>query len=69
LRDAGMAALRATDAKDPQALMMAGGGMEAVCEACHVTFWYPNQVIPTFPAENDAKTPIRIIGITAKAPK
>jgi cytochrome c556 len=62
LRDAGMVALRAADAKDAQALMKAGGGMEAVCEACHVTFWYPNQVIPAFPAQDGAKTPIRRLG-------
>jgi hypothetical protein len=62
LRDAGIVALANIDAKDPQALVKAGGAMEAVCEACHLTFWYPNQVIPPFPGDNDPKRPIHRLG-------
>jgi len=46
LREAGLTALAAVDAKDPDALLTAGGHLDEICEACHVTFWYPNQKIP-----------------------
>ena len=46
LRAAGLKALAAIDAKDPQALMDAGGTIDEACEACHVTYWYPNQKVP-----------------------
>jgi hypothetical protein len=46
LQDAGLKALAAIDAKDPQGLMDAGGAIDAACEACHVTYWYPNQQRP-----------------------
>jgi cytochrome c556 len=46
LQDAGLKALAAIDAKDPQALLDAGGTIDEACEACHVTFWYPNQKRP-----------------------
>jgi hypothetical protein len=46
LQEAGLKALNAIDAKDPQALMDAGGTIDEACEACHVTFWYPNQKLP-----------------------
>ena len=46
LRAAAQKALAAIDAKDPAALVEAGGVMDGVCEGCHMTFWYPNQVIP-----------------------
>jgi hypothetical protein len=62
LREAGIVALARIDAQDSQGLVQAGGAMEAVCEACHLTFWYPNQVIPPFPADDDLKRPIRRLG-------
>ena len=34
--------VRASDAKDAAALLEIGGRMEAVCESCHQTFWYPH---------------------------
>ena len=46
LQDAGARALTAIDAKDPQGLMDAGGVIDEACEACHVTYWYPNQNRP-----------------------
>lgn len=39
-------ALKAIDRKDVQALSKAGGDMDARCESCHVTFWYPNSPRP-----------------------
>jgi hypothetical protein len=46
LREAAQKAVTAIDAKDPAALVEAGGTLDGVCESCHMTFWYPNQVIP-----------------------
>jgi hypothetical protein len=46
LQDAGLKALAAIDAKDAQGLMEAGGTIDEACEACHLTYWYPNQTRP-----------------------
>jgi len=46
LQDAGLKALTAIDARDAQGLMDAGGTIDEACEACHVTYWYPNQTRP-----------------------
>lgn len=43
LHDVGEQMLTAIDAKSPKGMEDAGGAMDAVCEACHTTFWYPNQ--------------------------
>ena len=43
LQDSTLKALGAIDAQDPQALMDAGGTIDEACEACHITYWYPNQ--------------------------
>ncbi len=50
LRAAALLQLVAIDARDPVALQRAGGEVDEVCEGCHLTFWYPNQVIPPLPA-------------------
>lgn len=36
-------ALEAIDKKDTDAVVKTGGDIDAACEVCHVTFWYPNQ--------------------------
>jgi len=41
LQALGLEALRASEAKDVPLLEDIGGRMEAVCESCHQTFWYP----------------------------
>lgn len=46
LHGAGMQMLKAIDAKDIAAMGVAGEKMDAACEACHRTFWYPNAVEP-----------------------
>ncbi|HEY8054088.1 MAG TPA: hypothetical protein VIE42_14965 [Steroidobacteraceae bacterium] len=46
LQDAGAKALAAIDVRDAQALMDAGATIDSACEACHVTYWYPNQQRP-----------------------
>jgi hypothetical protein len=35
--------IQAIDARDPQKLADLGGTMDAICQACHKQFWYPNQ--------------------------
>lgn len=45
----GEAFVAAADAQDTQAMLDAGDTMDQVCEACHLQFWYPGQVIPAFP--------------------
>jgi hypothetical protein len=49
LREGARKAVTAIDARDPVALVAAGGIIDSVCEGCHSTFWYPNQVIPPLP--------------------
>jgi hypothetical protein len=46
LQSAGLEALKAIDAKNAQGLMDAGATIDNACEACHVTYWYPNQRRP-----------------------
>lgn len=55
LRQTAQILLTAIDAKDPKALVAAGGVLDGVCESCHMTFWYPNQVIPAFPGKSDPR--------------
>jgi hypothetical protein len=55
LRQTATTMLSAIDAKDPKALVAAGGVLDGVCESCHMTFWYPNQVIPPFPTKDDPR--------------
>ena len=55
LRQTAQTMLAAIDAKDPQTLVSAGGVLDEVCESCHMTFWYPNQVIPPFPTKGDPR--------------
>lgn len=49
LHDVGAETLAAIDARDVPRMMDAGEELDAVCESCHIQFWYPNQVIPEFP--------------------
>jgi hypothetical protein len=46
LQEAGLRALAAIDARDPQGLMDAGGVIDAACEACHLSYWYPDRNRP-----------------------
>jgi hypothetical protein len=49
LRETGVQMLAAIDKRDASEMMNAGAAMDGVCEGCHLTFWYPNQVIPPLP--------------------
>lgn len=42
LRDAGLEALKAIDARDLDALLVAGDRLDLACENCHIQFWYPD---------------------------
>ena len=43
-RTAAMVALKAADARKPADVQAAGEVVDAACENCHLTFWYPDQV-------------------------
>ncbi|WP_343732017.1 hypothetical protein [Duganella sp.] len=43
-------ALAAIDARHPQRLLVAGEKIDAACERCHITYWYPNAEQPKWPA-------------------
>lgn len=57
LHFAGQAFVAAADAKDPKAMIDAGDTLDQVCEKCHLTFWYPGQKIPAFPANFGGPSP------------
>jgi len=46
LKTAAQKALAAIDVRDADGLLNAGGLIDAACEACHVVYWYPQQVRP-----------------------
>jgi cytochrome c556 len=43
LHDAVMVAFNAIEAKDKDALLSSGAGIDEACEKCHMTYWYPNE--------------------------
>jgi hypothetical protein len=38
-------ALEAIDAKDAKRLLDVGGDIDAACEACHLVYWYPPDLV------------------------
>jgi hypothetical protein len=38
-----MEAFKAIEAKDAEALLNAGDGIDNACEKCHMHYWYPNE--------------------------
>lgn len=42
LQDAAMLALRASEAKNKDALFSASERIDKACESCHLKYWYPN---------------------------
>ena len=46
VRESSIEALGAIDRKDVAALTRIGGDIDERCEACHVTFWYPDSPRP-----------------------
>ena len=47
LLNAGNEALQATEARNVDAFLEAGGAIDEACEACHKKFWYPGGGTPT----------------------
>jgi len=43
LQGTAVQALEAIDHRDLEGIVKTGGDIDTACEACHVTFWYPNQ--------------------------
>lgn len=58
LQDSLTPALAAIDKKDAHALFEAGERIDATCENCHATFWYPSAVTAA-PASNTAAAPAK----------
>jgi len=50
LHEAGLEAIKAVDAKDPQKVFEVGEQIEMACENCHRQYWYPNEKIPPVPS-------------------
>jgi hypothetical protein len=46
LRNVGLKALDAIDAKDANRLLEVGGEIDEACEACHLVYWYPPDLTP-----------------------
>jgi len=46
LHDATMEAFKAIEAKDAEALLNSGDGIDNACEKCHLHYWYPNERPP-----------------------
>jgi len=42
LRESGLVVLSAVEARDVDALLVAGDGLDLACENCHVRYWYPS---------------------------
>jgi cytochrome c556 len=49
LHEAGVAAVKAADAKDANGIFEVGEQIEEACENCHRNYWYPNEKIPDLP--------------------
>jgi hypothetical protein len=45
LRGIGLKTLAAIDAKDADQLFQLGGDIDEACEACHLVFWYPADLV------------------------
>lgn len=45
LREASLKALDAIDAKDADRLLEVGGEIDDACEACHLVYWYPPDLV------------------------
>jgi hypothetical protein len=43
LHESAMQAMKAIDARNAEQLADVGGTLDAVCQGCHLQFWYPNQ--------------------------
>ncbi len=52
LYDSAIPALNAINAKDADALLNAGEGIDTACENCHLHYWYPpNKTPPAVPSQ------------------
>jgi len=45
LHNQALEALDAIDAKNPQRLLEVGGEIDEACEACHLVYWYPPDLV------------------------
>jgi len=54
LRNSAVHVLAAIDARDVQQLVVTGSALDAACEGCHLSYWYPKQKIPQWQAKSAA---------------
>ncbi len=57
LHDATMEAFKAIEAKDTEALLNSGDGIDQACEKCHLKYWYPNEAKANEAAASGAASP------------
>jgi hypothetical protein len=57
LQDASLPALKAIDAKDADALLAAGAGIDRACESCHLKYWYPDEAQAAAAQQSGAASP------------
>ena len=55
LQTSGLEILAAIDARDVARLGQAGAALDAACESCHLSYWYPNQKLPHWQAKSITK--------------
>ena len=46
LHDVSLEMLQAIEARDRDKMLEVGDRLDKACENCHLTYWYPNQVLP-----------------------
>ena len=55
LHDSAVASLKAIEAKDAEALLNSGDGIDQACEKCHLVYWYPEEAKRLKEAEQTLK--------------
>ena len=57
LQDSALPALKAIDARNADALLLAGAGIERACESCHLKYWYPDTAEAAAARQSGAASP------------
>jgi hypothetical protein len=57
LQDASLPALNAIDARNADALLAAGAGIDRACESCHLKYWYPDTAQAAAAQQSGAASP------------
>jgi hypothetical protein len=57
LQDSALPALKAIDARNADALLAAGAGIDRACESCHLKYWYPDTAQAAAARQSGAASP------------